>query len=99
MLSAHPTVKEEEEKIAELCSWCEEERPVAYCNECKAYYCKSCDSDYHKKGKAKSHNRVAVTRSYWEGKKSMINRMCPVHKDSLIEVFCTNEKSNIAIYI
>lgn len=80
--------------MSETCSWCEEKEPTTYCKDCKKYYCGECDSDYHKKGKAKEHTRAKIIASGWKGEKSFISRMCPTHKNNPIETFCENEKSN-----
>lgn len=79
--------------MEELCSWCGENEPTVYCNDCKAHYCEKCDTDYHKRGISKEHKRVKITGKNWKGGKSVIARMCPVHKSNLIEAFCEDEKS------
>lgn len=84
---------EESKPRKQICSWCEEAEPTIYCSNCKAYYCKECDEDRHKKGKPKEHKRMAVTGTDWKGEKSVITRMCPVHSNNIIEAFCENEKS------
>lgn len=87
-------------EVTGLCSWCEESEPTIYCKNCKAHYCEECDSDYHKKGKPKDHERVKVAGNNWKGGKSIINRMCSVHKSNPIEAFCEDEKSiNITIIL
>ena len=81
------------QKIQKKCDICEDTDSTSLCSLCISYFCDKCFKFIHEDTKKREHKKEDIDYNV------PIVTYCPEHKKNLMNLFCTDEKGNIYLFI